>query len=83
MTGETPLHYAVRKENIKLVRILMENGADPTIKATDGKTPIDVASENNVNSEVLDCLQCIFATLLHSLSFDLFDPLLFPTFSDY
>ena len=38
----------------------MENGADPTLKATDGKTPIDVASETNLNSEVLDCLQCIF-----------------------
>ena len=54
--GETCLHYAVRVGNIKLVRLLMENGADPTIQGDDGKTPIDAAEEYQF-TDMLDCLQ--------------------------
>lgn len=55
-SGETCLHYAVRMGNLKLVRILMENGADPTVQGDDGFTPIDVAEEYN-QIEMLDLLQ--------------------------
>lgn len=60
--GETPLHYAIRSSSIKLVRLLMENGADPTIKAEDGSTPVDVAEQYQL-SDILDCLQCNFKSM--------------------
>ena len=56
--NETPLHYAVRAGSSKLVRMLMENGADPTFQADDeGATPVDVAEQYQC-ADVLDCFQC-------------------------
>jgi ankyrin repeat protein len=57
--GETPLHYAIRSGSLKLVRMLMENGADPTAVGEDNATPFDIA-EQYQNIEVLDCLQGLF-----------------------
>jgi ankyrin repeat protein len=62
------LHYAIRTASIKLVRLLMENGADPTAKAEDGSTPVDVAEQYQC-TDVLDCLQC---RLIHVEFFKLF-----------
>ena len=39
----TPLHGAARSGNEKLVLLLLENKADPTLLTTDGKTPSDMA----------------------------------------
>ena len=61
--GETPLHYAIRSGCLKLVRILMENGADPTLKAEDGSTPVDVAEQYQF-MDVLDCLQGMYSYIL-------------------
>ena len=44
---------------MKIVRMLIENGADPTIKALEtGDTPIDVAEQYQA-TDILDCFQCI------------------------
>ena len=36
--GYTPLHYAVRQSSEELVRILLENGADPNAWTPSGHT---------------------------------------------
>lgn len=41
--GNTPIHNAVRKGHTKVVKVLLENGADLSIKNVKGKTPIDLA----------------------------------------
>lgn len=46
--GNTPLHYAVKRDNINLVRFLIYNGASETCntKNKDGKTPLNVAQKS-------------------------------------
>lgn len=39
----TPLHYAVISMNLPLVKLLVERGADATIKNLDGNSPLDLA----------------------------------------
>jgi ankyrin repeat protein len=39
-SGETPLMYALREENIDLVDFLLANGADPNVADENGQTPI-------------------------------------------
>jgi ankyrin repeat protein len=39
--GITALHYAVRRGDVDIVNLLLEHGADPTIKNDLGKTPMD------------------------------------------
>ena len=64
LTGQTPLHFAVSnlstwgsnsKGRAELVRILLEQGANPDIADNDGKRPIDVAKDNGLDeiAEVL------------------------------
>lgn len=36
----TPLHYAVKMGNIQEVQVLLEQGADPSSKSSDGLTPL-------------------------------------------
>lgn len=42
--GSTPLYRAVKSTDLAVVRLLMEKGADPSMKAKDGSTPLMVAS---------------------------------------
>ncbi len=42
-SGWTPLFYAVRSNQIEVVKVLLENGADPTISDKDGLTILDIA----------------------------------------
>jgi ankyrin len=42
-SGDTRLHWAVRRHNPRLVRIFVEHGADINAKDGQGNTPLDVA----------------------------------------
>jgi len=44
-----PIHVAIEKQDIDIIRILLKNGADPNIKTKAGKTPLDRAK--NINNE--------------------------------
>lgn len=54
--GNTPLHMAVRRREVELVRLLLREGADVTLKNKEQKTPHDIAwakltqFRNNVQS---------------------------------
>jgi ankyrin repeat protein len=43
----TPLMLAARNGHIKLLQLLLDNHADPTLTTTDGKTAASIARENN------------------------------------
>jgi ankyrin repeat protein len=46
MDGRTsPLHEAARNNNVEVVRLLLEHGANPSLTNGDGKTPLDFATE--------------------------------------
>jgi ankyrin repeat protein len=42
--GATPLFRAIRSTDLVVVRLLMEKGANPSVKTKDGSTPLMVAS---------------------------------------
>jgi ankyrin repeat protein len=43
--GGTPLHTAAFTGDLRVIRMLLERGADPTLTLDDGKTAVDVARE--------------------------------------
>lgn len=49
----TPLHAAVMQRHPDLVRFLLENGADPTIKNSEGETPYDLAKSGTIRKMLL------------------------------
>lgn len=51
--GMTALHWAVKEEKEKVVELLLENGADPTIKNNEGETSIDLAKPDTNIMELL------------------------------
>lgn len=58
--GQTPLFWAVRKENVALVKALIAAGADATIKDPTGKTAVDYAVTDEIHEIVkisFDALQ--------------------------
>ncbi|GFT71159.1 hypothetical protein NPIL_297601, partial [Nephila pilipes] len=46
--GYTPLHYAARNNNLGMVRLLVDRGADINAENTSGKKPIDIASDASI-----------------------------------
>ena len=42
-SGNTPLYYVVKKGNIEIVKLLLENGADPNTPDSAGETPLSLA----------------------------------------
>jgi hypothetical protein len=42
--GQTPLHYAVRRERLDLVEALLDLGANPLVKDAKGQTLSDCCS---------------------------------------
>lgn len=45
MQGDTALHIAVRRKNMRIIHLLIRHGADVTIKNNDMKTPLVIAEE--------------------------------------
>eukprot|EP00945_MAST-04E_sp_MAST-4E-sp1_P006389 g6389.t1 len=50
LCGDTPLHWGVFCNNAKTVKILLENGADPRIPNTSGKTVAMIARDEGEKS---------------------------------
>jgi ankyrin repeat protein len=48
--GNTPLHVAVRQQNIGTVRYLLERGADRMLTDSSGRTPLDLARSYGNNA---------------------------------
>jgi hypothetical protein len=48
-TGRTPLHIAAGRNMAETAQLLLQMGADPSLENADGKTPLEVARENNSN----------------------------------
>jgi len=46
---DTPLHYAVRENNIKISEVLLSNYADPSAVNRNGQTPISIAKLFHAN----------------------------------
>ena len=51
--GLTPLHYAVKNNNMALVRCLVSNKANLYIRDFKMRTPLDMAPSNGADSEVV------------------------------
>ena len=41
--GFTPLHEAASKNKVEVCISLLQNGADPSVRNSEGQTPLDVA----------------------------------------
>lgn len=54
--GMTYLMYAVKREEVHAVKVLLEKGIDKTIKNVDGKTALDMANEIG-NMEIINLLK--------------------------
>ncbi len=46
-----PIHVAINNENVKILKLLINNGANPTL-TVQGKTPLDIARRKN-NLEII------------------------------
>ena len=54
--SRTPLMYAVEKENVKIIEMLLEKGADPDkVDINENKTPLTYAKEKG-NVEIINIL---------------------------
>ena len=51
--GGTALHYSAMNNRTDAIQLLLENGASTTIKDMKGRTPIDLAREENSQEAVL------------------------------
>lgn len=55
-TGDTPLHNAVFRDNIKIVELLLDYGADVTIQNRDGLNPVRLAKQKK-HHQILEKLE--------------------------
>jgi uncharacterized protein len=56
LKGETPLHRAAAYGNVTIIKMLLDAGADPSIKDANGDTPISWGSWHLRDSDVLRLL---------------------------
>lgn len=54
--GYTALMYASMNGHMEIVKLLLENGADTSIKNNDGKTALILAFENN-HIDIVDLIE--------------------------
>ena len=45
--GHTPLHEAAFNGDLALVRLLLDSGADRSVRTAEGDTPLDIARKHN------------------------------------
>jgi ankyrin repeat protein len=45
--GDTVLHCAARKGHVRVVKLILQKGGEPTLKNSKGQTPADVAGASN------------------------------------
>lgn len=53
----TPLHNVARRNNPEIIRLLLEKGADKTLKNNNGETAYDIALKHNASEEILRTLK--------------------------
>mmetsp|Transcript_16327 Transcript_16327/g.37668 ORF Transcript_16327/g.37668 Transcript_16327/m.37668 type:complete len:233 (+) Transcript_16327:82-780(+) len=58
-----PLHDAVHAKDDELVRILLEAGADPTMRSSSGKTPLERAERSNVDGSLTAIVERLTAAM--------------------
>ena len=49
-SGFTPLHYAILCDDVKLVRYLLDQGADPTLENNRGYIPSDYCTNEEIKA---------------------------------
>jgi ankyrin repeat protein len=59
----TPLHHAAAKNRARIVRLLIELGADPNATDATGATPLTTASQENADAAIIDDLLAVGARL--------------------
>lgn len=52
-SGDSPLHVATRLSSPELVSVLLEHGADRSLRNLEGKQPLDVAPPNSLVERLL------------------------------
>jgi ankyrin repeat protein len=55
--GDAPLHWAVRSRHLKLVRVLVEHGAELNARDGQGYTPLDVAVKYAKEKDIIEFLK--------------------------
>lgn len=68
--GYTPLHAAVRRTHIGMIKVIVEHGADVDVRANEGETPLLVACQVSdgtdvymyVFDEVADIVENVYST---------------------
>jgi uncharacterized protein len=57
--GETPIFYAARLQRLKALRLLIDAGADPGIKADRGRDALDIARARRLRKDLIDRLAAL------------------------
>ena len=55
--GETPLHIAAVAADIEVIEMILDAGADKTVKTAKGDTPYDYALRRDRRKEIMLLLQ--------------------------
>ena len=55
--GETPIFYAARLQRLKTLDLLIQAGADPTIKDPRGRDAVDIARARRLPKDVIARLE--------------------------
>jgi len=57
----TPLHSAVANAKIPLLRLLLQHGADPNIRGSEGYCPLHILAANSIDRDRLSILKVLLA----------------------